>query len=164
MLPGGDTSAGDRLSGAAARGDVAEVRRLLQRERVPPDTPNRFGRTALQVMMFGSTAVARELLSGGASANARDAGGRAPAHDAARGGFADTLRLLLAHGADANAADGAGALPLHEAVREGHAGAVRLLAPASDLARRDAAGRTPAELARALRRPDICALLQPYEP
>lgn len=41
--------AGDRLSGAAARGDVQEVRRLLYRELVHPDSLNRFGKTALQV-------------------------------------------------------------------------------------------------------------------
>lgn len=40
---------GDRLSGAAARGDVQEVRRLLHRELVHPDALNRFGKTALQV-------------------------------------------------------------------------------------------------------------------
>lgn len=44
-----EVHAGDRLSGAAARGDVQEVRRLLHRELVHPDVLNRFGKTALQV-------------------------------------------------------------------------------------------------------------------
>lgn len=44
-----EVRAGDRLSGAAARGDVQEVRRLLHRELVHPDSLNRFGKTALQV-------------------------------------------------------------------------------------------------------------------
>lgn len=44
-----EVCAGDRLSGAAARGDVLEVRRLLSRELVHPDVLNRFGKTALQV-------------------------------------------------------------------------------------------------------------------
>ncbi|KAL0612573.1 Cyclin-dependent kinase 4 inhibitor D [Plecturocebus cupreus] len=44
-----EVRAGDRLSGAAARGDVQEVRRLLHRELVHPDALNRFGKTALQV-------------------------------------------------------------------------------------------------------------------
>lgn len=44
-----EVRAGDRLSGAAARGDVREVRRLLHRELVHPDALNRFGKTALQV-------------------------------------------------------------------------------------------------------------------
>lgn len=38
-----EVHAGDRLSGAAARGDVQEVRRLLHRELVHPDVLNRFG-------------------------------------------------------------------------------------------------------------------------
>lgn len=44
-----EVRAGDRLSGAAARGEVQEVRRLLHRELVHPDALNRFGKTALQV-------------------------------------------------------------------------------------------------------------------
>lgn len=44
-----EVRAGDLLSGAAARGDVQEVRRLLHRELVHPDVLNRFGKTALQV-------------------------------------------------------------------------------------------------------------------
>lgn len=44
-----EVRSGDRLSGAAARGDVQEVRRLLHRELVHPDALNRFGKTALQV-------------------------------------------------------------------------------------------------------------------
>lgn len=44
-----EVRAGDRLSGAAARGDVQEVRRLLHHELVHPDALNRFGKTALQV-------------------------------------------------------------------------------------------------------------------
>ena len=46
-----EVHAGDRLSGAAARGDVQEVRRLLHRELVHPDVLNRFGKTALQVSL-----------------------------------------------------------------------------------------------------------------
>lgn len=48
-----EVRAGDRLSGAAARGDVQEVRRLLHRELVHPDALNRFGKTALQVRPRG---------------------------------------------------------------------------------------------------------------
>lgn len=114
--------------------------------------------------MMGSMAVAQELLKQGASANVQDAGGRAPAHDAARGGFADTLRVLLEHGADANAPDGTGALPLHVAVAEGHAPAVAVLAPVSDLGRRDAHGRTPLNLAQHLGRPGIVAILEQHCP
>lgn len=143
-----EVHAGDRLSGAAARGDVDGVRRLLHRELVHPDALNRFGKTALQVMMFGNPTVARELLKQGASPNVQDAWGTSPAHDAARTGFLDTLKVLVDHGADINAPDANGALPIHLAVREGHTAVVRFLAAESDLGHRDAGGRTPLELAR----------------
>lgn len=40
---------GKSLSAAAAQGNVAAVRRILQDHRVEPDTLNEFGKTALQV-------------------------------------------------------------------------------------------------------------------
>lgn len=40
---------GKSLSAAAALGNVAAVRRILQDHRVEPDTLNEFGKTALQV-------------------------------------------------------------------------------------------------------------------
>ncbi|KAI1884009.1 hypothetical protein AGOR_G00221970 [Albula goreensis] len=67
-----ETDAGRNLSAAAARGKVAEVRRMLEEQRVHPDTVNEFGRTALQVMMMGSTSVACLLLEHGANANVQD--------------------------------------------------------------------------------------------
>lgn len=138
-----EVRAGDRLSGAAARGDVQEVRRLLHHELVHPDVLNRFGKTALQVMMFGSPIIALELLKQGASPNVQDASGTTPAHDAARTGFLDTLKVLVEHGADVNVPDGTGSLPIHLAVREGHTAVVSFLAPESDLLYRDARGLTP---------------------
>uniref|UniRef100_A0A8C2W246 Cyclin-dependent kinase 4 inhibitor D n=2 Tax=Chinchilla lanigera TaxID=34839 RepID=A0A8C2W246_CHILA len=117
-------------------------------ELVHPDARNRFGKTALQVMMFGSLAVARELLKHGASPNVQDASGTSPLHDAARTGFLDTLKVLVEHGADVNAPDATGALPIHLAVREGHAAVVSFLAAESDLQHRDVTGLTPLELAR----------------
>ncbi|XP_076975717.1 cyclin-dependent kinase 4 inhibitor D [Tamandua tetradactyla] len=155
-----EVRAGDRLSGAAARGDVQEVRRLLHRELVHPDALNRFGKTALQVMMFGSPTIALELLKQGASPNVQDASGTTPAHDAARTGFLDTLKVLVDHGADVNAPDATGSLPIHLAVREGHAAVVHFLAAESDLRHRDAGGLTPMELARQRGSQEITDILQ----
>lgn len=57
MQPGqAEIHAGDRLSRAAARGDLPEVRRLLHHELVHPDAHNRFGKTALQVGSGGRRA------------------------------------------------------------------------------------------------------------
>ncbi|XP_008848255.1 cyclin-dependent kinase 4 inhibitor D isoform X2 [Nannospalax galili] len=153
---------GDRLSSAAARGDVHEVRRLLHRELVHPDSVNRFGKTALQVMMFGNPTIALELLKQGASPNVQDASGTSPVHDAARTGFLDTLKVFLDHGADVNAPDGTGALPIHLAVREGHSTIVSFLAPESDLHHRDAEGLTPLELARQRGAQDLVDILQQH--
>lgn len=155
-----EVRAGDRLSGAAARGDVQEVRRLLHRELVHPDALNRFGKTALQVMMFGSPTIALELLKQGASPNVQDTTGTTPAHDAARTGFLDTLKVLVEHGADVNAPDGTGALPIHLAVREGHTAVVSFLATESDLHHRDARGLTPLELAQGIGAQDLMDILQ----
>ncbi|XP_012889425.1 PREDICTED: cyclin-dependent kinase 4 inhibitor D [Dipodomys ordii] len=102
----------------------------------------------MQVMMFGSPAIALELLKQGASPNVQDASGTSPVHDAARTGFLDTLKVLVEHGADVNVPDATGALPIHLAVREGHSAVVSFLAPESDLHHRDARGLTPLELAR----------------
>lgn len=44
-----ESDAGKSLTAAAARGDAAELRRLLEESRVHPDTRNEFGKTALQV-------------------------------------------------------------------------------------------------------------------
>ncbi|KAK2506050.1 hypothetical protein MC885_011778 [Smutsia gigantea] len=214
-----EVRAGDRLSGAAARGDVQEVRRLLHRELVQPDVLNRFGKTALQVrpgrptsrtrtgtpdpfplvswprrwpagvrasssgltllpnvpsrrfldpyplpaqqvMMFGSPIIALELLKQGASPNVQDASGTTPAHDAARTGFLDTLKVLVEHGADVNTPDGTGALPIHLAVQEGHTAVVSFLAPESDLLHRNARGLTPLELAQGRGAQDLMDILK----
>ncbi|KAG8441342.1 hypothetical protein GDO86_006901 [Hymenochirus boettgeri] len=145
-----ETSAGDRLTSAAARGDLLEVKKLLQHDRIHPDCLNRFGKTALQVMMIGSTPVASELLKQGASPNIQDAYGTSPAHDAARSGFLDTLQVLVQHGAEVNIPDVSGCLPIHLALRAGHIPVIAYLAPLSDLQHRDREGNTPSQLAAIL--------------
>lgn len=112
--------------------------------------------------MFGNIFVAEELLKQGASPNVQDESGTAPAHDAARTGFLDTLRILVEHGADVNIPDASGSLPLHIAVREGHADMVAFLAPHSELQHQDSEGRTPLELARHLGLSHIQGILEQH--
>lgn len=45
----GQMDAGKALAAAAAKGRTSEVQRILEECRVPPDTLNEFGKTALQV-------------------------------------------------------------------------------------------------------------------
>ncbi|KAG9335931.1 hypothetical protein JZ751_003488 [Albula glossodonta] len=155
-----ETDAGKNLSAAAARGKVAEVRRMLEEQRVHPDTVNEFGRTALQVMMMGSTSVACLLLEHGANANVQDRQGVAPAHDAARTGFVDTLRVLVQFGASVNTPDNTGALPIHLAIREGHTDVVEFLAPFSNLSHQDTSGDTALDIARKAHYPGLLEMLE----
>lgn len=82
----------------------------------------------MQVVKLGNSALVHALLTAGANPDLRDpACGLTVMHDAAREGFADTVRVLLEHGADTNVVDNSGNLSLHLAAREGHLEVVRLL-------------------------------------
>ncbi|XP_054253623.1 cyclin-dependent kinase 4 inhibitor B-like [Indicator indicator] len=103
---------GDRLCNAAARGDLGEVRMLLEAG-VDPNGINSFGRTPLQVMMLGKPRVAELLLQRGADPNRPDPStGCFPVHDAARSGFLETVVVLHRAGARLDLPDGRGRLPL----------------------------------------------------
>lgn len=151
--------AGKALTAAAANGSTSEVQRILMECRVPADTLNEFGRTALQVMMMGNSKIAGLLLEKGADPNVQDNHGIAPVHDAARTGFPDTLRVLVEYGASVNLPDHSGALPIHIAIREGHRDVVEFLAPLSDLKHANLSGQTAIDVARASCAPDIMDLL-----
>ncbi|XP_063108091.1 cyclin-dependent kinase inhibitor 2A [Cavia porcellus] len=124
-------SAGEKLATAAARGRVEEVRELLEAG-APPDAPNRFGRRPIQVMMMGSTQVARLLLLHGADPNCADPVTLArPVHDAAREGFLDTLVELHQAGARLDVRDAWGRLPVDLAEEQGHRDVAQYLRNAS---------------------------------
>lgn len=117
----------DDLTTAAATGNTAEVEDLL-RAGAPVNGVNSFGRTALQVMMMGSSPVAQVLLEHGADPNvAESSTGSTPLHDAARTGFVDTVRLLVKFQADPQARDNANRLPIDLAAENGHTDVVLFL-------------------------------------
>ncbi|KAM4722329.1 cyclin-dependent kinase 4 inhibitor C [Rhinophrynus dorsalis] len=140
---------GDQLSAAAARGDLEQLEVLL--ERAPDvDVPNRFGRTALQVMRLGNPSIARLLLSRGANPNLKDRTGFSVLHDAARAGFQDTVQTLLDFNADVNIQDNEGNLPLHLAAKEGHLPVVKFLVlhAGSQVGQQNRQGDTASDVAK----------------
>ncbi|XP_029994441.1 cyclin-dependent kinase 4 inhibitor B [Sphaeramia orbicularis] len=117
----------DDLTTAAANGDTARVESLLQTG-AQVNGLNRFGRTAVQVMMMGSSSVAQVLLKHGADPNVADPRtGSTPLHDAARTGFLDTVRLLVEYTADPEATDNTNCRPVDVAKDNGHADVVAFL-------------------------------------
>lgn len=117
----------DELTTAAAQGNTEVVEELL-RNGAQVNGHNRFGRTALQVMMMGSTPVARLLLTHGANPNVADIStGHTPLHDAARTGFLDTVQLLVQFSANPQAVDKANCRPVDLAMKHGHKDVVDFL-------------------------------------
>ncbi|XP_053325821.1 cyclin-dependent kinase 4 inhibitor C [Spea bombifrons] len=147
---------GDLMSAAAARGDVDQLVDLLRRA-PDVDAPNRFGRTALQVMRLGNPAIARLLLRRGANPNLRDSTGFSVLHDAARAGFQDTVQTLLDFQANVNIQDNEGNLPLHLAAKEGHLPVVKFLVLHTDtqVDHRNRHGDTPSDMARLYNRQEV---------
>lgn len=113
-------------------------------------------------MMMGNSNVASLLLEHGGDPNITDRRGVSPAHDAARTGFVDTLRVLVEFGASVNMPDHTGTLPIHIAVREGYRDVIEFLAPLSNLKHPNTSGETAVDLARASSSctPDVVELLE----
>ena len=106
--------------------------------------------------LFGDLARARSVLEGGADVHAVDRYGQSALHYAAQGCSTSVAELLLSYGALVDATDQFGNTPLWTAmVRTRGGGPVvdLLLARGADPEHVNVDGRTPAELARALKRP-----------
>ncbi|KAL6107913.1 cdkn2c [Pungitius sinensis] len=125
---------------------------------------NKYRRTALQVAQLGNTAVIEALLRAGADPNLRDPVlALTVMHDAAREGFADSVRVLLAYRADPNLVDEKGNLPLHHAASEGHLEATRLLiAATADPRAPNGLGLSAGQLARLYGRVETAQHIKDY--
>lgn len=115
------------------QGNLARVRRMLERDPLLALKRNFRGATALQLTAaLGNVEMVTLLLNGKADINAGCAGnlltGQTALHLAAGQGHLKVVNLLLAHKAAVNARDSSNATPLHEAAVHGQtAVAARLL-------------------------------------
>jgi uncharacterized protein len=116
------------LATAAALGDLASVRALLDRGAGDVNAPDRDGTPALHWVVRRSDAeLARRLIAAGARVDAANRDGVTPLQIAIDAGNADLTRLLLEAGADARVPDVAGEPPLLRAARVGEPAVVRAL-------------------------------------
>nr|XP_040041068.1 cyclin-dependent kinase 4 inhibitor C [Gasterosteus aculeatus aculeatus] len=157
------TRMSDLLCKASAKGNLHSVLFLLQNG-ASVNGFNKYNRTALQVVQLGSTAVIEALLRAGADPNLRDPVlGLTVMHDAAREGFADSVRVLLAYGADPNLVDDTGNLPLHLAATEGHLEATRqLIAATADPRAPNGLGHSAGQEARIHKRVETAQYIEDY--
>ncbi|TMC76366.1 MAG: ankyrin repeat domain-containing protein [Chloroflexi bacterium] len=152
---------------AAAAGDLARVRDLIERERaqanaVSPDGYSPLGLAAF----FRRSDVAAYLLDRGADPRAASRqGGFTPLHSAVATDAAPTdpqlVRKLLDAGADPNAKSASGGTPLHTAAFTGD-GAILdlLLARGADASIKNAQGKTAADIARERGHPGMARVLE----
>lgn len=113
---------------AAARGDVEQLRRLLEAG-AEVDSRDSSGRTPLyRAVEGGHRAVVELLIDAGADVEAGETLGYTPLHRAAfEPNRADIAELLLLAGADVNRPDNMGRTPLHFAKKRGNAEVADLL-------------------------------------
>jgi ankyrin repeat protein len=153
---------------ASALGDAARVGRLIASDSALVDACSPDGFHPLgYACFFGRREVFEVLLRGGADveAPARNAMRVRPLHSAVAHADPDLAlhlaRRLLAAGASPNVVQQEGFTPLHEAALRGHAELVRLLLQhGADATARNAAGRSPGELAHDNGHPAVAALLR----
>ena len=149
---------------AAARGDLARLRALLDDDPTQINTYSPDGWTPLALAaFFGHAAAIEFLLEGGADFNAksRNAMGNLPIHAAAAGGHTAAVAALLAGGADVNAVDDRGWTPLALASQNGSQEIVEVcLAHEANVDALSADGRNALDLAMAAGHEGIVELLR----
>ena len=128
VAPSGADAAASPLATAAARGDLAQVRELLDSGTKEVDAPDRDGTPALHwVVRLGDAELVARLLAAGANVDGADRHGVTPLQVAIGEGDVSLVRRLLDAGADANKPDAAGEPPLMLAARVGEPEVARAL-------------------------------------
>jgi hypothetical protein len=135
------------LHTAVARGDSAQVRRLLGAG-LPADLLARDGLAPLHwALARDDTAMLGLLLESGSPVDVRSVEGATPLMNAVQGRSTEKVVYLLDRGADPNAADGRGFTALHRAAEMGEREIVRLLLDRGASPHPEAQGHTPRSLA-----------------
>ena len=139
-----------RINERAAAGDVVAVEQLLRQGWLVSHR-DQYDETPLHRAAWeGHLPVVELLLSWGADRDSRAGTGKTPLHRAARQDHRDIAARLLRAGARCDPVTRDGQTPLHWACFSGAAAVAELLlAWGADAGVRDAAGRRPADVARA---------------
>jgi ankyrin repeat protein/L-ascorbate metabolism protein UlaG (beta-lactamase superfamily) len=134
---------------AAARGDLAAVRRFLASDPALLGALDKRKCTPLhRAAGQGRLEVVEDLLARGADVEAANLEGDRPLHSAAAGGSVDVVRLLIKNRADVRAKNHVGQTPVFYAAANGHAKAAEaLLTSGAAIDARDRQGWTPLLLA-----------------
>ena len=146
-LPAAEQSVGDQFVIAIERGNLADVRALVEAGN-SADTPIEYGENKttplLKAAWNGRRDIVKYLLSKGAAVNGRDSDGQSALQEAAVRGFDDVVEVLLQAGADAKAEDKRGNTPFGAALFNGHLDVAEILLKAgADPNHADPYGITP---------------------
>jgi ankyrin repeat protein len=115
------------LLGAANRGEVAKVQKLLA-SGADPSSHDASGGTALEIAAnTGYLAIVKALVERKANVDAADNSGRTPLMEAAMNGHTEIVAYLIAHGATIDARNGDGQTALAIAVLGKHDDVAKLL-------------------------------------
>jgi ankyrin repeat protein len=162
LAPSVADAAASPLATAAARGDLARVRELLDSGTKNVDAPDRDGTPALHwVVRVGDADLVARLLAAGAKVDGADRHGVTPLQVAIGEGNAPVVRLLLDAGADASKLDAAGEPPMMQAARVGEPEVARALLAHGAAAdgREQSFGQTPLMVAVREGHPEIANVL-----
>lgn len=149
----------ERLIASVRLNRMQELKHLVEVEKLPLDTPNAYGDTALHcAITAGNLPAVRLLLQGGATVHTRNAHGDTPLHLAASNGQCDIARALLQAGAVVDSTAGFRWTPLMYAAGNGHTATVQLLLKyGANPNAEDKLQQTPLLLAAQRRQSTACA-------